>query len=167
MEEVYKGKNGACLYVGSDEDFWRAKARDWPVLTCAKEGPHGHRSILGYKTPGAPKGKDYYSVQQGNHMALNLIDADDPALIPAVVIDAGLKFIDEQIQAGKKMLVQCNKGHSRGPSMAMIYLRSINDLPDRYHPAFKIFKTLYPKYDPNLGMEHVVKQRFKEMRGNE
>lgn len=156
MENVYPN-----LYVGDDNDATKAlESGRFYVVSCCKDGPNGHRSILKYKTLGAPKGKNYYTAYEDGHMAINLIDAEDPAYIPDEAVYAALKAINDHLQQGQKVLVHCNKGHSRSPSIVMLYLRSIGELPERFHEGFKIFKTLYPPYDPGLGMQHYVRRKY-------
>lgn len=159
MEEVYPN-----LYVGSDIDVPRAQAKNFSICSVCKEGPNGHRSVLKYNTLGAPKGKEYLIARRGKHLALNVIDIDDPEYIHDEPINAALSFIDERLKAGDKVLVHCNQGHSRGPTTAMMFLRSIGDLPDRYYMAYKIFKTLYPKYDPAQGMKQYSKSHWATLK---
>jgi predicted protein tyrosine phosphatase len=155
MEQIIRG-----LYLGSDDDVAEAKRRGYARLCACKDGPDSHRSMLGYTSLGAPKGKDYLVARKGDVMALNIIDSEDPSMIPDKVLDAGLAFIKEQMDKGNKILVHCNAGHSRSPSLVMLYLRSIGELPQGYNRALHIFKTLYPKYDPGHGMEYHVRTRW-------
>jgi len=148
------------LYVGDDNDNDYAASKGWSILICAKDGPYGHRHMLGYTSMGAPKGKDYYFVQKGNRMALNLIDSDDPNMIPEQAINAGLDFIKKQIGEGKNVLVHCNAGHSRGPTTALMYLRMVGEMPSSFHQSETKFKTLYPKFDPNHGMEQFARYNW-------
>lgn len=104
MEEVINR-----LYVGGDKDYERLQSRPgWSFLRCCKEGPGGHRALLGYHTLAAPKGANYLWVRRGNVMALNLLDLDDPAYISEEMIKKGLDFIEERLNAGDKVLVACN-----------------------------------------------------------
>lgn len=149
------------LYVGSDEDVTAAKEKGFSRLACCKEGEDGHRHMLGYTEQGAPKGKDYLFARRGKWMALNLIDVDQYTMIPDEVIDAGLAFIAEQLDEGNKILVHCNAGMSRGPSMALMYLRKVGQYPNiSFARGMHMFKALYPKYSPGLGMEHHVRSRW-------
>jgi hypothetical protein len=153
------------LFVGDDTAYERLKDRDgWFSVRCCKFGPGGHKDTLGYATQGAPPGKDYFFVYKQNRLALNLLDSDDPNFIPDKIIQEALKCIGEQLSKGKKVLVACNQGMSRGPTVAMIYMRSIGDLPPRFREAYKIFKGIYDKYSPGLGMEHKAKEFFGEMK---
>ena len=153
------------LYVGSDKDVPEAKKRGYARLTAAKDGPDGHREILGYHTMGAPKGKDYLFAtdEGGNHAAMNLIDVDDPEFIPEEMLLKGIAFAQEKWAEGKKILIHCNSGHSRGPTTAMMFMRSIGELPQPFNRARKIFKTLYPPYDPGHGMEYMARKMWDEI----
>jgi hypothetical protein len=162
------------LYVGGDSDYQRltaATAREGlSVLRCCKEGPDGHREVLSYTTQGAPKGADYLSaykretpgrkVLQTNHLALNFIDPHDPHFIQREMMADGLKFIHERIKAGDRVLVACNAGKSRGPTTAMLYLRSIGELPGNFVASERIFRTLCPSYDPNIGVRQFAKTHW-------
>lgn len=151
------------LYVGGDEAVEEAKSRRFARLAVAKEGPDGHRHMLGYTTLGAPRGDNYFWARDGDHMALNVIDMEDPGMIPDEALNRGLRFIREQYDAGKKTLVHCNAGHSRGPTLMMMFLRTIGELPDSFHRAEKIFRTLYPPYDPGTGMRTHAHQRWSTL----
>jgi hypothetical protein len=151
------------LYVGSDADVPEAKRRGYARLTAAKDGPDGHREILGYKTMGAPKGKDYLFARKGDHAAMNLIDVDDPQFIPEEMILKGIAFAQEMWKEGKTILIHCNAGHSRGPTTAMLFLRSIGELPQPFNRARKIYKALYPPFDPGHGMEYIARKLWDEI----
>lgn len=158
MEQIIKN-----LWLGGDTDVVKAEERGYARLSCCKEGFDSHRSMLGYTTPGAPKGKDYLHARRGNWMALNLIDVDNPEMIPDEVIDAGLRFIKEQLDAGRKILVHCNAGMSRGPTVTMMFLRAVGELPQGFVRARHIFRTLYPQFDPGVGMESHARVRWNSL----
>jgi hypothetical protein len=153
------------LYVGDDAGYEKLKERDgWSWLRCCKEGPGGHRQLLGYDTLGAPKGPDYIWYRKNKHlMALNIIDLEDPSFIPVSAIEEGIEFISERRNAGDKVLVACNSGHSRSPSIVMLYLRSIGELPQPINRAKRIFKTLYHPYDPAHGVDYRVRELWDEI----
>jgi hypothetical protein len=151
------------LWLGDDNDVDEAKKRDYSRLCCCKDGIDSHRSLIGYTTLGAPKDNYYYAAKKGNVLALNLIDSPDPDMIPDVVIDAGLKFLKSEMDADRKVFVHCNAGHSRSPSIVLMFLRAIGELPQGFTRAEQIFKTLYPKYDPGKGMRTHARTRWKSL----
>lgn len=153
------------LYVGDEEGVPEAERRGYSILAACKDGsPDCHRAVLGYETLGAPKDKDYYFVQSDNrHMALNLIDVDDPEFIPREVVDAGLKFMKERYDAGDTVFSHCIAGHSRGPTMMLMFLRAIGEMPEGFVLAEKKFRALYPSYDPGVGMRSHARERWREL----
>lgn len=158
MEEIIKG-----LYLGSDKDIPEADRRGYAVLDACKDGVASHRSMLGYTERAAPDDKSYYFARRGNNMALNLIDSEDPEMIPDEVLMAGLKFIHEMMSKGQKIFVHCNAGHSRSPVLVLMYLHAIGELPQGFHRAQHIFRTLYPAYDPNTGMLNRAREWWKSL----
>jgi dual specificity protein phosphatase-like protein len=148
------------LWLGSDLGHSEMKRRGYARLCCCSGGPYGHREMLGYRTPGAPKGKDYLFARRGDWMALNMFDAADKAMIPDKCIDAGLAFIKERRDAGQQVFVHCNHGHSRSPSIMMLYLHMIGELNQGYKQARHVFQTLYPKFSPGQGMLDHIRDRW-------
>lgn len=151
------------VFVGDQDDAPEALKKDFSVASMTKEGPEGHRSILKYTTLGAPKGEDYYSVRRGKHFAANLIDVDDPTLVPEEVINSALLFIKEQYDKGEKILIHCQQGRSRGPTTTLMFLRSIGEFPYSYRVSTKIFKSLYPNFDPGKGMDIYARTHWEEL----
>lgn len=158
MEQIIKG-----IWLGDDDDVPEGRRRHYARLACCKYGPDGHKDMLGYETPGAPQGKEYLSAREGDWMALNLLDLDDPTLIPDEVIDTGLRFIKEMYDKGKNILIHCNRGHSRGPTMTLMFLRTIGEMPETFLVAEKKFRTLYRKYDPGVGMRSHARERWRTL----
>lgn len=147
MESVYPH-----LFVGDDNDYEKIKDKNkWSTLRCCKYGTGGHQQTLGYDTLGAPKGTNYLSVDALRRRALNFIDVSDPNFIPIPMIEKGLEFINTRLASGDNVLVACNAGHSRGPTTALLYLRSIGDLTGNFHSSERKFRALYNKYDPGIG----------------
>ena len=161
MEEIIKG-----LWLGSDKDVAEAKRREYARLSCCKDSPTGdcHRGMLGYTSLGAPKGPEYLFARRGDWMTLNLIDSDDPDMIPDEVFDAGLDFLNQESRAGKKIFVHCNAGHSRSVGVVMLYLRAIGELPQGFPRAYHIFKTIYHDADMGRGMKFKVREHWNEMK---
>lgn len=163
MIEVYP-----LLHVGSERDF-EASVRnrpDWRVVHACKE-PY-HRQALGYSGRGAPKTHPEYLVaRRGPRLILNLVDAPDPAYIPAEVFDVALEFIHLSIADGANVLVHCNEGASRAPSIALLYLLSRTDrMPhNSADAAMQAFRALYPPYAPAAGVAGFIRLNFARYAG--
>lgn len=159
MEEIYNN-----VYVGDDNDYLKIKDKpEWVSARMCKYGPGGHQQTLGYKSLAAPKGKNYLFVEKPDHLAVNILDLDDPNMIPFECITTALKYIKKELDAGKKVLIACNQGHSRGPTTGLLFLRAIGDLPYHFIKAEQIYKTLYPKYDPGMGMRQIARSHWSEL----
>lgn len=159
MKEVFKN-----LYVGPEEDVPKAREKNMAVVHSCKEGPYSHRSLLKYEERSAPKGPEYLVAKRGNELYLNLVDSDDPNFIPDAAINSALVFIKDHLNKNQPVFIHCNYGKSRSPSLAFLYLYSIGKLPREYHNALRTFKTLYPDYDPALGMALYAKKRIRELK---
>ena len=148
MKEVFSN-----LYVGSDKDVPKAKEKGFAIIHAAKDGDYSHRSLLKYTTMAAPKGPEYLVAKRPDNLYLNLVDTNDPNYIPREVIDAALVFIKENLDKNHPILVHCNAGQSRAPSIAFLYLYSIGKLPAEYYKAVRTFRQLYPDYEPAIGIK--------------
>lgn len=151
------------IYVGSDADVAKAKERGFSRLTCAKDGPDGHRAMLGYTSLGAPKGSDYLFASQKHWGAMNCVDHENVDYVPEKMIIAGLKWAKQEYDAGRSLLFHCNQGHSRGPTTALLFLRAIGEMPHGFNESLKIFRKLYPPYDPAIGMKQRAHMMWKEL----
>jgi hypothetical protein len=151
------------VWTGDNEDFERNRGKPgWSFLRCCKDGPGGHRELLGYHTMGAPKGATYLWVKRGPILALNLIDVDDPKFVADEMIKTGLAFVAARHKDGDKVLIACNAGHSRGPTTTLLYLRTIGEMPHNFLRSEHIFRTLYRKYDPGTGMRQFARSHWDE-----
>lgn len=153
MIEVYRN-----LFVGDQDDYEYDVSRQsgWAIVHACKE-PY-HRQALGYTTRGAPKDDPEYLMARREHrLILNIADANDPAFFSKDMLDQTLVFIDESLSNGLKVLVHCNLGESRSPSIGLLYLAKIGAIPNEsLEAAEKKFITIYPKYNPKFGLrEHL------------
>lgn len=152
------------LYVGGDTDYEKITHRTgWSALRCAKYGLGGHQQTVGYHTLAAPPGPDRLWVRKGNLMALNLLDLDDPNFVDPDMMEKGLDFIAERLEAGDKVLVACNQGQSRGPTTALLFLRRIGEMPYSFVSAERVYRTLYPPYSPAQGIRQFARSKWAEI----
>lgn len=161
MLEIYKN-----LFVGSetDENSIRGKA-GWFVVHACKE-PY-HRRALGYTGRAASKDHPEYlmAVREGC-IILNLVDVDNVAYITPEIINAALNAIHQNI-ASLKVLVHCNQGASRSPTIAFLYLAKHTDLfhAQTHEQAMMGFRAIYPHYNPALGMSEYARLNWTAYRG--
>ena len=155
MQEVYPN-----LFVGNQDDYEITvkKQEGWYVVQACKD-PY-HRAALGYTGRAVAKTHpEYLIARRGDRLILNMVDADSPAYIPKEIIDAALDFIYKSLQTGRKVLVHCNQGMSRSPSIAWLYLAKHTDIFKTldFADAERTFRQLYPIYSPATGVYGYVK----------
>jgi len=139
-----------------------ALAEQWSIVHAAKE-PH-HREMLGYTGRAAPKDHaEYLFGYRGNRLVLNLVDVDDPAYVNVSVIDAAVDFIHLHINEKRNVLVHCNVGQSRSPTIAMLYLTSQGLLPpaDFEFAEAEFKRSYYPNYAPARGMREFARSNWQ------
>jgi len=123
------------LFVGNTNDC--IGLTDFAICHCAKE-PY-HRQFVGYKGRSLDKEhSEYLYALRDSELALNIIDADSPEYFAEDMINSALTFINFYLSFGKKVLVHCNVGGSRSPSIAMLYMR--DELPEDFEEAEEAFK---------------------------
>lgn len=150
------------LYVGNQEDFENTifLPYEWSFVLAAKEP--WHRQTLGYTGRAAPRDHpEYLIARRDDKLILNLVDAPKSIFFNKDVIDAGLDFIKEELNKGKKVLVCCNQGESRSPSIALLYLVKYKYIDvDTLEDAEAEFLKLYPEYNPGEGIRSFVKENW-------
>jgi protein-tyrosine phosphatase len=159
MKEVFSN-----LWVGSDKDVPQANQKRYAIIHACKDGDYSHRAVLKYKERSAPTGSEYLFAKRPDNLYLNLIDTDDPGFVPREVIDAALVFIKENLDKNRPVLVHCNAGQSRAPTIAFLYLYSIGKLPAEHHKAIRTFRQLYPDYEPSIGLKLYALKRVSELK---
>lgn len=147
---------GFGIYVGSQADFLELEAKGaeelarWHVLHACKE-PH-HRDFLGYTERAAPKiSPEYLVARRDNRLALNMIDVANKAYLPQELFDAAVAFVDEAIAAARPILIHCNQGHSRGPTIALYVLNQKGVVRGPLDEALEQFRADYPDFAPAQG----------------
>lgn len=167
MKEIIEG-----LFVGNENDAFNMETEyisgvevaqptnGFAVCHACKE-PF-HRQLLGYTTKGAPKDHpEYLYAERENRLFMNIVDAPKSIFFDKGMIDKALDFIHEKLNQGLKVLVHCNEGFSRSPSIALLYLIKHNLIDgDTLEDAEAEFLKLYPEYNTGTGMRSFVKENW-------
>lgn len=148
MIEVAKG-----IFVGSASDFEsiRPLLENWSVLHCCKD-PY-HKELVHYRGNLSPSHPDYAFKIDGNRMALNLVDMDNYTEqylnFYKNMFENAFQFLEEHRKMGKEILIHCNLGESRAPTIAMLYLSSLGFFDGQdFSAAFSKFQNIYPFFFP-------------------
>lgn len=149
------------LFVGDGlSSVARIGDPDWFVISAAKEP--WHRDALKYTERGAPRDHpEYLIARRPGHLILNLVDVADVAYVSPEIINAAIEAINTNIE-DRKVLVHCNLGHSRSPTIAMLFMGRSGALPDDHDDAVVQFKTIYPDYAPAKGMADYARTHWSD-----
>lgn len=142
-------------------------AENWFIIHAAKEP--WHRDALGYTERGAPPNHPEYLVaKRPGELMLNLVDMK--SISPQYtnpIVEAAFEAIDDNLSAdlehGKKILIHCNEGKSRAPTIALLWLgRELDEFQSLSFDAAaaQFTQALYPEYDPGIGMANYARQRW-------
>lgn len=122
-----------------------------------------HRKAVGYSSRTIRKNHPHYLVMESDyHLYLNLIDPPTPLFrLPSFV--AFLTFVDKHIEE-RRIIIHCNQGESRAPSLALLYLAKRTDrIPnDSYHAAAQAFSKEH-QYRPGRGIQTWLSQHWEEI----
>jgi hypothetical protein len=94
-----------------------------------------------------------------NEMALNMVDADRIKYFGDEMANAGLDFITERLAEGDPILVHCQMGISRSPSMAFLWMFEHGFLDDEYRYAKEQFREIYRDWMPGNGIRAYLDKR--------
>ena len=96
-----------------------------------------------------------------NRLFLNLIDPPIP-LFQLESFAAFMSFAQQQYDDGASVLIHCNQGDSRAPSLALLFLaKHLQVIPsDSYETAAEAFVALYRDYRPGGGIRSFLKDHW-------
>jgi hypothetical protein len=145
------------LWVGNLHDCEDA-ASDWAVVHACKDPCH--KLAVGYSGSLPDNHEHYLAYHSGRHLFLNMIDPPVP-LFKAESFRRATAFIAENI-GQRNVLVHCNHGLSRSPSITLLWLaKATMEIPGAtYEEARTAFQSLYPEYDPGLGIQTFLATRW-------
>lgn len=156
MIEIYDS-----IFVGSEQDYYTIqREKDWAILHCCKN-PF-HCQFVGYRGSLSSNHPDYALKRIDNEMALNLVDMDrfSPNYLDfnKSMFESAFSFLDEYRHNGFKLLIHCNQGESRGPTLGMLYAARLGafDYAD-FDSTVQHFRTKYPFYHPKTNIYLTVK----------
>ena len=148
------------LFVGNDVDCRTAFNNGFAIVHACKDPCH--RRAVGYQQRALRSDHPYYlTYHTPQNLFLNIIDPDKPMFLPPLFQES-LEFIEEEIKT-RKVLIHCNKGESRAPSIAVLYLaKRAKVLPeDSFKEAALEFRKTYPCYAPGLGIQRYLGENWE------
>lgn len=156
MLEVYPN-----LFIGNDNDCFYHEKEHWAVIHACKSPCH--QRVLRYKGNLSEGHPNYLIYEKSNHLFLNIIDPPTP-LFKAQLFTRSLDFIGDRFPE-RKVLIHCNNGLSRAPSIALLFLaKRIRKIANEsYMLAATDFKKLYPCYQPGRGIVCYLLQNWSSL----
>lgn len=152
MTEIYPN-----LFVGNLIDYEQNQFNeDFYFVQACKEPCH--RKALGYSGRSADENHpEYLIAYRERRIILNMIDPPTSKYFENILFEKSLNFIDEHLKNGKKVLVHCNQGFSRSPSIALLYLATKKKIENSsFENAEGDFLKLYPNYKPSGIKEFLI-----------
>jgi hypothetical protein len=139
------------LFVGSIGDCSDQK-EGWATVHACKSPCH--QKAVGYQGRLPSSHPHYLVYERPDNLYLNMIDPTGPLFMPPLFTEF-LRFGWQQWEAGKNLLIHCNRGDSRAPSQALLFLsKVVRVLPaEGYWEAVEKFINLYPNYLPGQGIQ--------------
>lgn len=124
------------IYYGGDNGVSLARRNGDRILHCAKYP--WHVRMAGNKL--SKDNTNYMYVEKDNEAALNLVDNDTynpeyQQLFNDAILKA-FKFLDKHQGA---VYIHCNQGGSRGPSVALLYMKHCGELDCGFDEALQKF----------------------------
>ena len=162
MREIFQRK----LFVGSQSDYETDLfIGKWAFVLAAKEP--WHRQTIGYTGRACDKSHpEYLMAFRENKLILNLVDAPKAEFFNKDIFDMALNFIDLHLAGATNVLVCCNKGESRSPSIVLLYLIRHGIIKgDSLEDCEAEFMKVYPEYNPGAGIRGFMKEHWREYCG--
>lgn len=170
MNCVYTYGSGILSYCNQQEyENIKASGVDVSALLCAKY-PY-HKQIVGYSKNCPKDHLEYlYAIRAKDHiMALNMVDAKEPKYFSDEMILAGIDFIQGELAQGRNVVVVCNKGESRSPTMCLMYMMAHGDFDKSmtHEEVFSEFNKIAPDWKPGEGILQYCIEFWDKMKRGE
>lgn len=150
------------IHIGTREDAVLRLDPAWAVVNTAKTV---HCDVMGWGTQSQPGHPNYLSFEDGQFLSFNWVDGAARLydMSGPQAFTRALDFIDRWY-ASKNILINCDQGQSRSPTVALLYLaKRLHTTPDgSFDEARAAFEHLYPAYYPK-GIADFVTRHWQEI----
>ena len=155
MIEVQAG-----LHVGKQTDC-KTGDHEWAVVHACKNPCH--QRAVKYRGSLSQNHPHYLALEQGTDLYLNLVDPPIPLFMPSS-FNSFLAFSQVQLNEDRKILIHCNQGESRAPSLALLLLaKLVGSIPNEsYKAARAAFEALFNGYNPGMGIRNYLADHWSE-----
>lgn len=110
------------------------------------------------------KHPNYLYLRKPYDLYLNIVDPDKPLFFIESFQEA-LSFMEEAHKKGATILVHCNQGLSRSPSIILLFAAKVlKAVPkESFQKARKVFQLVYPSYCPGKGIETFLTENWDKI----
>ncbi len=149
-----------CLFIGNEHDC-RSGDEDWTIVHACKHPCH--QRAVGYSGNLSSSHPNYLVLERKDDLFLNIIDPPGPLFMPQLFISF-LEFSSKHWENEKQILIHCNQGESRAPTLAMMFMaKHLEEIPNSSYSEARIeFEKLYPGYKPGKGIQIYLNQKWHE-----
>ena len=158
MQEVHER-----VFVTNEESCQSGSAEFAVIHACKTPC---HQLAVGYKGSLPNTHPNYLVLEREYDLYLNIIDPPVPLFKPGL-FSSFMKFANKHWTEQRTIIIHCNQGQSRAPSLALLFLAKclcvINN--DSYHTARVEFEAIYPIYRPGNGIETYFEKNWGKLGG--
>jgi len=139
------------LFVGNETDC-RLDGDEWAIIHACKIPCH-QRAVC-YRGSLSQSHPNYLILEKENDLYMNIIDPPRPLFRP-LLFTSFLEFSGRHWNNGKKLLIHCNKGESRAPSLALLFMaKHLHEIDNSsYAEARQEFEQIFHGYQPGFGIQ--------------
>jgi hypothetical protein len=149
------------LFVGTERDCFH-KRDGWAVVHACRHPCHVN--AVGYCGSLSNTHPNYLSMERGPNLYLNIVDPPKPLFFPKTFVDF-MSFARKHYSEGKNLLIHCNQGESRAPSLALLFMsKELRVISYKsYKEARKEFVEKYQGYRPGMGISRYFTEHWDEL----
>ena len=148
------------IFIGMESDH-RTGDDQWAIVHACKSPCH--QAAVGYHGSLPGSHPNYLVLETNADLYLNMIDPPQPLFMPPL-FTSFLGFAARQWELGKSILIHCNQGESRAPSLGLLFLAKYKGevSNESYEKAAAEFQILYPLYQPGQGIQIYLRTHWSE-----
>lgn len=168
MRRIYHHDSASLYYCSQTEyEICRKRGTSFSALFCAKN-PY-HQWMVGYVKNCSKDHPEYLVARRPKDrmMALNMVDAPKPEFFSDEMIMAGIDFIENELAQGHDVVVVCNQGESRSPTMCLMYMMVHGDFDKSktFDEVCDIYRVMTNyEWNPNMGIFKYCQNLWEKLR---
>jgi len=160
MKEIHTN-----LFIGNDDDCAACAIK--PEFATVHACKSCHQIALEYRGTLPASHPSYLIHENALNLHLNMVDMPTELLPEYVnpIVKRSMEFIEHNLKV-KKVLIHCNFGMSRSPSLGLAYLAKTGVIPNNSpEAAIAQLQLIYPRYSPGAGIFLYMKRNWDYLMG--